>query len=222
MDLGFVPDHVVGDFDSISEKALNTLPAGTVRIKLARDKDFTDGELATAAAVLLSLDRNLKDPAFLKPDGQALYSAFEKEEDLAGKSYAFLNYTGERADHQLANMALARLLAIRGATVFLTDCLTLGRIVKGPAAAGPVFPEDCFDGARAKAPGKRFLFSALPLDDEVDGLYLRGLKWDLDGVRLPMGRSLALSNRAKDLYPGKAEAGLGKGTVFFYTFPEDL
>ena len=222
VELGFVPDYLVGDSDSISEKALNTMPAGTVRVELARDKDFTDGELATAAAVLLSQDRDLKGPAFSKPDGQALYAAFEKEGDLTGKSYAFLNYTGERVDHQLANIALARLLAIRGATVYLTDGITLGRIIKGPAAINPVFTADCFEGAQKNVPGKRFLFSAFPLDDEVDGLDLRGLKWDLDGVRLPMGRSLALSNRASGPYPMQVTARLKTGTVFFFTFPEDL
>ncbi|HPX93819.1 MAG TPA: thiamine pyrophosphokinase [Bacillota bacterium] len=222
MDLGFTPDFLVGDYDSISEKALQNLSTDTVRVELSRDKDFTDGELATAAAVLLSCDQDLKDPAFSKPDGRALYLAFEKAGDLTGKSYAFLNYTGERVDHQLANIALARLLAVRGATVFLTDGLTLGRIVKGPVTADPVFPADCFDSARAKVPGKRFLFSALPLDDEVDGLCLHGLKWELDGVRLPMGRSLALSNRASGPYPLQVTARLKAGVVLFYTFPEDL
>ena len=222
MELGSVPDYVVGDFDSISEKALKTLATDTVCVQLVRDKDFTDGELTAAAAVLLSCDQDLKNPAFSNPDGYALYAAFGKAGDLTGKSYAFLNYTGERADHQLANIALGRLLAVRGATVYLTDGMTLGRIVKGPAAINPVFTADCFDGAQINAPGKRFLFSVLPLDDEVDGLYLSGLKWELDGVRLPMGRSLALSNRASGPYPMQVTARLKAGTVFFYTFPEVL
>lgn len=220
--LGLMPDYLVGDSDSLSREAEEALPAATVRIKLAGDKDYTDGELAAAAAVCLSCGRKLHDPRFFAPDGHALYKTFEEQTDLTGKSYAFLNYTGVRTDHVLANLALARLLVTRGATVFLTDGVTLGRIVQGPAAVKPVFPAECFDGARVEVPGKRFLFSVLPLDHEVDGLHLSGLKWGLDGVRLPMGRSLALSNRADGLYPDQVPAGLDSGTVLFYTFPEGL
>lgn len=220
--LGFVPDYLVGDFDSISKKTKEVLPATTVRIGLARDKDFTDGELATAAAVLLTQDKDLKNPAFLDPDGHALYRAFDEQADLTGKSYGFLNYRGDRTDHVLANMALARLLALRGATVFLTDGVTLGRIVRGPAELDRVFPKDCFDGAQGMSPGKRFLFSALPLDEKVTGFHLRGLNWELEDVRLPMGRSLALSNRSAGLYPTEASIRLEEGTVLLYTFPEDL
>ncbi len=216
----FVPQMVVGDGDSMSLEDRNQLKESTFLLSFPSDKDFTDGELATAAAVLLSFGG---DPLLYGGDGgHKLYQAFNAYCDLSGKSYLFLNYTGLRHDHQLANIALARLLAKRGAEVYLTDGTTMARIVTGPQSLDNVFLPHIFDQARQDMPATRFLFSAIALDDEVTDLSLFGLLWTLEKVKLPYGRSLALSNRAEGLYPDQVRAKILRGTVMFFTFPENL
>ena len=215
-----VPDLVAGAFDSIKQSSLESLPETTILFKVPRDKDFTDGELATAAAVLLSFDEDIQQ--FTDKEGHRRYQAFEACSDLSTKAYLFAYYRGDRVDHQLANLALARLLVKRGAEVFLTDGQTLARMVQGPAQLNPVFPPDCFEPVKTGMPDKAFQFSAQPLDDQVTGFTLKGLRWELDRVDLTMGRSLALSNRADGLYPDQVSAAFDSGTVFFYTYPEGL
>lgn len=210
--LGFVSDYIVGDFDSIADGDARATAASAKHFRFPRDKDHTDGELALAAAVLLSSGKHVPD------DEYELYRQFDAIGDLRGMSLLFLNYFGSRHDHTLANMALALLASRRRADVFLTDGTTLGRLVTGPACLRPVFPSDCFVRAGERA----FLFSVLPLDDRVDGLTLRGLRWELDNARLPLTRALALSNRAPAGYPDCASLALERGTVALFTFPEDL
>ncbi|NLB50140.1 MAG: thiamine diphosphokinase, partial [Clostridiaceae bacterium] len=146
LEQALVPDLVAGDFDSIKPSSLEALPETTVLFKVPRDKDFTDGELATAAAVLMSFDEDIQQ--FTDKEGHSLYQAFEACSDLSTKTYLFAYYRGDRVDHQLANLALARLLVKRGAEVFPTDGKTLARMVQGPTELNPVFPPDCFEPVR--------------------------------------------------------------------------
>lgn len=220
--IGRLPEIIVGDFDSLSNDTLADLPSETILFRLAREKDYTDGELATAVAVLLACGQNPEHLPGMNGGGHELYRDFGAVKDLTGRAFVFLNHAGRRIDHQTANLALARLLAVRGADVYLTDGVSLARIVRGPAVFEDVFPDDCFEVARAFTPGRSFLFSALPLDDQVSGLSLGGLRWELDQVRLPLGRSLGLSNRGAGLYPVGAKGSLLSGTVMLYTCPEDL
>ena len=70
----FVPQMVVGDGDSMSLEDRNQLKESTFLLSFPSDKDFTDGELATAAAVLLSFG---DDPLLYGGDGgHKLYQAF--------------------------------------------------------------------------------------------------------------------------------------------------
>lgn len=217
---GLMPDMVVGDFDSISPEHRHLLQDQTMELSFSPNKDYTDGELATAAAVLWSVG---EDPRlFSGEEGHALYAAFDAHQDLSGRSYVFLNYTGRRHDHQLANIALARLLAIRGATVYLSDGSTMARIVTGQQSLSPVFSSCLFEEAKRQSPATRFLFSALALDDELAPLSIGGLLWTLDDMTLPYGRSLALSNRAEGLYPDHVSLKMGGGSVMLFTFPEGL
>ncbi len=223
---GYPPNWVIGDFDSISEQVSKSLAPETKIIRFPKDKNYTDGELATAAAVLLAADVDLFAETFRHPlreiDEDVLYRAFELQTSLEGKSFVFVNYAGVRHDHTLANIALARRLAICGANVFLTDGTTLARIVSGPAELDSVFSPECFNVAREKFSDTRFLFSVQPLDDHVTGFSLKGLKWECDCVPLSLGRSLTLSNQPHSLYPDSAAVQIHTGTVMFFTFPEHL
>ena len=221
-DLGYRPHMLVGDMDSLPASYPQEGPGNEAIIRFPLDKDYTDGELATAAAVLLATGSSAQAPVFKENDGgQALYRAFQ-ETPLAGLTLAYLNFAGFRYDHALANINLAALLSQRGAQVFLSDGTSLARLLTGPGQLEPVFPGPVFDEARQKAPRTNFHFSLLPLSDQVSGLTLRGLKWELDKVDLPPGRSLALSNRALGLYPDQATLSLDRGTVMALAFPEGL
>lgn len=220
--LGYRPHRVVGDMDSLPAAYKREAVGEGTFIRFPVDKDFTDGELATAAAVLLASGRSSEDPLFKKADGgQGLYSAFQKT-SLSGLTLAYLNFGGYRYDHFLANINLASLLAQRGAQVFLTDGTSLARILVGPIRLSPVFDPEVFVRARQAAAGRPFHFSLLPLDDEVRGLTLTGLKWDLEGRDLPRGSSLTLSNRAAGPYPDQVDLSLERGKVMALTFPEGL
>lgn len=220
--LGHVPRLLVGDFDSIRPQTRRQLAGLSESLTFPRDKDYTDGELAVAAAVLLALGMDPAETALADPQGHALYQAFETAGDLTGRSFIFLDYGGRRLDHQLANVALARILALRGALVFMTDRTSLARLISGPADMKEVFPEDCFRKARDQAPETSFHFSLLALDDGVTDLTLKGLEWELDGLRLPMGRSQGLSNRPRGAYPLDLSLKLSAGSLLAYTYPRDL
>lgn len=213
---------VIGDMDSLPESFLGEEASRLRRIVFSKDKDFSDGELATAAAVLLARGLNLEDPVFQSKDGgRTLYEAFSGT-DLSGLTLAYLNPVGLRYDHFLASLDLARILVLRGARVFMTDGTSLARIIKGPCNLEEVFPPSAFEEARKLDPDQAFHFSALPLDDGVRRLSLTGLHWELKEVDLPRGRSLALSNRARGLYPDKVSLALEGGSLLLLTYPEGL
>ncbi|HHW94047.1 MAG TPA: thiamine diphosphokinase [Clostridiaceae bacterium] len=210
--LGYVPNLVVGDFDSIEGGRKRLLHESTKKMVFSADKSHTDGELALAVAVLRSLGKKIPEEEF------ALYAEFKACGDLTGMSLLFLNCFGSRQDHTLANIALAVLAARRGANVFMTDGMTLGRVIVGPRTLIPVFHRDYF----VRAGSRRFLFSAQPLDDRVSGLTIKGLRWELVDVSLPLTRALALSNYAHTNHPDNVRIDCRQGTLALFTFPETL
>ncbi len=211
MRLGLLPDLVIGDFDSIEGGRDRRFTAPTETIFFPVDKYHTDGELALAAAVLHIIGKPLPQDEF------ELYSTFEQCNNFSGITLLFLNYFGSRHDHTMANVALAVLAARRGADVFLTDGTTLGRVAVGPMTLSPVFHRDFF----ARAGDRPFLFSAQALDD-VSGLTLEGLRWELNDANLTPARSLALSNRAHTNHPDEVRLRCHRGTLALFTFPANL
>ncbi len=210
--LGFQPDLVVGDFDSIEGGIERSFHPSTKTRVFPFDKDYTDGELALAVAVLQAFGEEIPH------DEDDLYTQFIEHEDLSGISLLFFNCFGSRQDHTIANLALTVLAARRGADVFMTDGTTLGRVISGPITLSPVFHRDCF----ARAGKRRFLFSAQPLDDGVLGLTIKGLRWEIDDVTLPLTRALALSNYARSNHPDNVRVDCRQGTLALFTFPETV
>jgi thiamine pyrophosphokinase len=210
--LGFQPDLVVGDFDSIEGGTDRSFYKSTKTMIFPIEKDYTDGELALAFAVLQALGEEVSN------DVDDLYAQFIEHEDLSEISLLFLNCFGSRQDHTIANLALTVLAARRGADVFMTDGTTLGRVISGPITLSPVFHHECF----ARAGKRRFLFSAQPLDDGVLGLTIKGLRWEVNDVTLPLTRALALSNYASTNHPDNVKVDCRQGTLALFTFPETI
>lgn len=207
LEVGHVPDWVIGDFDSFDGRQLSE----TVRtLRFACDKDYTDGELATAAAILLACGREVCD------DPDRLYARAQREA-VDGRSFCFLNPIGSRSDHTLANLFLACAVARKGAEVTWTDGTTWAAVLVGPTD-GFVMPFQSLPFEDAT----RYLFSIQPMDDRVTGVSLDHLKWALTDVRLPLGRSLGISNEPMANHPAEAKVRLASGTAMALTFPETL
>lgn len=83
MELGFVPQAIVGDFDSLNPKVASRLAGcGSELIRVKREKDETDTELAVRYAL-----------------------------ESGAKAVTFLGAVGGRTDHTLANLILLAGLA---------------------------------------------------------------------------------------------------------------
>jgi thiamine pyrophosphokinase len=107
--LGFVPDVVVGDGDSLGAVELDALEAAGVAIERADvDKDETDTELAILSAVRRGATR------------LTIVGAFG----------------GPRLDHELANLALLALPVLEGRDACLLDARARVRLLRGPSADG--------------------------------------------------------------------------------------
>ena len=91
--LGVIPDHIVGDFDSVSEKLLEKYRQTSIEInRFPREKDKTDTEIAIELALM-------HDPTNL---------------DIFGA-------TGSRLDHTVANLHLLMLPLQLGIDANLLD-----------------------------------------------------------------------------------------------------
>jgi len=101
-------------------------------------------------------------------------------------------FGGGRADHALLHGTMALGLARRGVDVVLSDGSQEGR---------PILPGNArFDFANGA------LFSLIGFSD-LAGLSIRGVKWPLNDVDVPLGSSLTLSNEVT----GGLEIDLAKG-----------
>jgi thiamine pyrophosphokinase len=87
-----MPDHIIGDFDSISPEDKNLVQGKSRFWIYPMDKDYTDGELAVEKAIEMN----------------------PKEAVIAGG-------LGKRFDHSLTNVFLLKLLADHSVSAYLTD-----------------------------------------------------------------------------------------------------
>ena len=97
------------------------------------------------------------------------------------ESLVLLGATGTRLDHTLSNISLLLPLCEKGIPACIADSHNVIRIRTGRFE---IKKKDCHGT----------YISLLPLGEEVTGLTLRGFKYNLDGVTLPQGRSLGVSN----------------------------
>ncbi|EXL10377.1 thiamine diphosphokinase [Aquamicrobium defluvii] len=109
-------------------------------------------------------------------------------------------FGGPRADHSFLHMALALRLAEKGIDALLTSGTQEGR---------PLLHAEAVFGY-----GDGTLFSILGFS-ELSGLTVRGAKWPLDGVSVPFGSSLTMSNEVR----GQLSVKLGQGRALLLAHP---
>jgi len=119
---GILPDYLLGDFDSISEEALNYLKGKGVSIdSFRRDKDYTDTQLALNKAI-----------------------------DLGCEEIVLLGCSGNRIDHMLGNLGLLKEALSKGVKAYLKDDISHVQLTKEPieikGAPGEVFSLQAYCG----------------------------------------------------------------------------
>lgn len=106
LDLGFIPDLIVGDFDSLAAEALERFRAMGVAIRPSpMAKDASDTELAVRAAV-----------------------------KQGARDITIVGGLGGRPDHFLANVGVLALPELVGSTVRLLDRTTRISLLAGPGS----------------------------------------------------------------------------------------
>ncbi|NLC25654.1 MAG: hypothetical protein GX777_03405 [Fastidiosipila sp.] len=224
---GIEPDWVIGDDDS----AEMSLPEKTIQLLFSEDKNYTDGELAIALALYLAESKSVietkdsllkaiytADDAAADSDISNEYLAkimtanFRQPKDRTGLSFLILFPFGKRVDHSWTNVLLAASLARSGAKVYLSDGLTLARIIAGKLPFQPAFAPETLAGSTILEQSP-LAFSAMPLDDKVRGFTLKGLQWELDQAELAYNRAAAVSNRPCKTGKVNPYVSLDQGTV---------
>ncbi|MBD0414216.1 thiamine diphosphokinase [Oryzicola mucosus] len=110
-------------------------------------------------------------------------------------------FGGPRSDHAFLHMTLAMRLADDGTPTLLTSGAQEGT----PLLAGRTTRFDYTDGT---------VFSVLAFS-ALSNLSVRGAKWPLEGVEVPFGTSLTLSNTVR----GTLQIGLNRGRALLLAHP---
>ena len=165
-DLGWRPDVVVGDGDSLGPGGLARLRAEGIALELAPvAKDESDTELAVVAAVRRGAAR------------LTIVGALG----------------GPRLDHALANLWLLAHPALAGREVVILDERTRIRLLAAPTPRGAgVAGDDRTAAVLAGRPGD--LVTLLPFGDAAAGVITEGLAYPLRDEPLPAGPARGLSN----------------------------
>ncbi len=128
--------------------------------------------------------------------------ALERAKSLHANVVFIFGALGRRLDHTLANLQLFTLFSERGLKVNVVGDESVISYLTGP---------DIFE-APAREEG---IVSVFAMNDECLGVFERGLKWELDDVRLTNRTTLGLSN---ELIGEAVMIGVEKGTIAIF-FP---
>ncbi len=164
--LGLAPQHVIGDFDSLAEAELIELQRrGATLHRHPTHKDETDLELALTMAV-------------------SLPSSSGRETANAGREIIILGAMGGRIDHELANMLLLAMPALKGARTMLAH------------GNERLFLIDARDGeTTAHLRGSAGdTVSLLPFGGDAHGITTAGLEYPLRDESLFVGPARGVSN----------------------------
>jgi thiamine pyrophosphokinase len=162
--VGFVPQLVVGDGDSLGESGLAEVRAAGIPLELAAaTKDESDLELAVLAAVARG----------------------------AGRLTILGAMGGPRFDHALANAWLLAHPMLDGRPVVLLDARTRVRLLSARAAGGAAAARPA-EAILAGAPGD--LVSLFPFGADAEGVITDGLAYPLQDEPLRAGPARGLSN----------------------------
>ena len=146
--------------------------------RLVGDLDSTDpGLVQRLAARGTSIERHPTD----KQASDAELAVLEALEAGDGETVLLGAIGGERLDHAVANLLMLADPALAGRDLRIVHGATTVRVLRG--------------GERMVLVGLTGDFvSLLPVGGDAGGVRTEGLRWPLDGERLPMGRSRGLSN----------------------------
>jgi thiamine pyrophosphokinase len=180
--LGLSPQHVIGDFDSLTTDKLNALQQrGATLHRHPTHKDETDLELALLMAVGLFTTEHAESTESTdkkkKPSVPSAISVVEKE-------IVVLGALGGRIDHELANLLLLAMPALKGTRVVLAH------------GAQQLFAIDARDGeATAQLHGHAGdIVSLLPFNGDAHGITTAGLEYPLRNESLFVGPARGVSN----------------------------
>jgi thiamine pyrophosphokinase len=174
--LGLSPQHVIGDFDSLTADELSALQSrGATLHRHPAHKDETDLELALLMAIqIFNTENTERNKTFSKP---SVISVVKEE-------IVVLGAMGGRIDHELANMLLLAMPALKGARVVLAH------------GAEQLFAIDARDGeTTARLHGHAGdTVSLLPFNGDAHGITTTGLEYPLRDESLFVGPARGVSN----------------------------
>ncbi len=193
--LGLAPQHVIGDFDSLAEDELNALQRrGAILHRHPTHKDETDLELALLMAMAFFTTEHTEGTEKEKTSARAVISVVHRNEIVV------LGALGGRIDHELANMLLLAMPALKGAHVVLAH---------GPQR---LFAIDARDGdtvAHLRGHAGDTV-SLLPFNGDAHGIETAGLEYPLRNESLFVGPARGVSNV---MLAGEATVALQAGML---------
>jgi thiamine pyrophosphokinase len=176
---GLSPQHVIGDFDSLTAVELSELQRrGAMLHRHPTHKDETDLELALLMALRISNTGHTESTEIDKNNSApSVFSVVDKEIIVLGA-------LGGRIDHELANMLLLAMPALKGARVVLAH------------GAQQLFAIDARDGeTNAHLRGRAGdTVSLLPFNGDAHGITTAGLEYPLRDESLFVGPARGVSN----------------------------
>jgi thiamine pyrophosphokinase len=177
--LNLSPRHVIGDFDSLTPDELSALEArGAMLHRHPAHKDETDLELALLMALrIFTTEHTESTEKSKKSSVSSVISVVEREIIVLGA-------LGGRIDHELANMLLLAMPALKGARVVLAH------------GAEQLFAIDARDGeTTARLQGHAGdIVSLLPFNGDAHGITTAGLEYPLRDESLFVGPARGVSN----------------------------
>jgi thiamine pyrophosphokinase len=167
---------------------------GRVPDRLVGDLDSTEPALVERlAAGGTSIERHPTD----KEASDAELAVLEALEGGDGETVLLGAIGGPRLDHAVANLLMLADPALAGRDLRIVHGPTTVRVLRG--------------GERIVLAGEAGdIVSLLPVGGDAAGVRTDGLRWALDGERLPMGRSRGLSN---EVLAASASVTLEAGTL---------
>lgn len=170
---GLQPQHVIGDFDSLDTAELAALERGGARLhRFPPAKDETDLELALAFA------------ASAQPEGDIV----------------ILGAMGGRIDHELANMLLLAMPALRGMRVAIAHGSERIALIDARQAQA----DAVLEGAVGDT------VSLLPFGGDAHGIRTEGLQYPLSNESLLVGPARGVSNV---MIASRARVSVGAGLL---------
>jgi thiamine pyrophosphokinase len=176
--LGLQPNHVIGDFDSLYDDEVTELErCGAQLHRHPTRKDETDLELALLFAVRASATENTENT-------EITYESSVLSVSSVAESIVVLGAMGGRLDHELANMLLLAMPALKGLRVIIAHGCERMFLIDAR-------DEPC-NAALDAATGDTV--SLLPFGGDAHGITTNGLEYPLRDESLFVGPARGVSN----------------------------